>query len=165
MSIAVRPATADDAARVAAIYNQGIEERQATFETRPRGAAELAEQIGATRDLPFLVAELDGEVMGWARVFRYSPRDCYAGVGEASIYVDRAARGRGVGRRLIDALGAAAEREGYWKLIGLLFPENGASVALMRAAGFREVGTYRRHGRLEGRWRDVVVLERLLDGA
>jgi phosphinothricin acetyltransferase len=158
----IRPAKPPDAAAVAAIYNQGIEDRQATFETEPRPAAELRAAIADPDAPPFLVAERAGAVAGWARVTRYSDRACYRGVGEASIYVERAARGGGLGRQLFDALCSAAEREGYWKLIALLFPTNAASVALFQAAGCREVGVYRRHGRLDGEWRDVLLVERLL---
>jgi L-amino acid N-acyltransferase YncA len=100
--------------------------------------------------------------LGWARVFEFSPRDCYSGVGEVSLYIDRGARGAGLGRKLLDALEREAEIRGFWKLIGLLFPENGPSVALFRGVGWQEVGVYRRHGRLDGRWRDVLLLERLL---
>ena len=159
----IRPAQPEDAAAIAAIYAQGIEERQATFETRPRTAAEIAAGIESTGTRPYLVAELDGAVSGWAKVTAYGERDCYAGVGEASIYVDRAARGRGVGRRLVEALADAAAATGHWKLLGLVFPENAASVALLRSCGFNDVGLHRRHGRLDGEWRDVLVVERLLD--
>jgi L-amino acid N-acyltransferase YncA len=165
VSVTVRPAIAADAAAVAAIYNQGIEEREATFETRPRTATELAAQMGDPGRPPFIVAERDGRVVGWGRVTAYSTRACYAGVGEASIYVDREARGSGIGRLLFDALGEAALARGYWKLVGLLFPTNAASVALVRAAAWREVGVYRRHGQLDGEWRDVLAVERLLGEA
>ena len=158
----IRSAGGTDAAAIAAIYNQGIEERQATFETRPRSAQEIAELLAGSGSPPFLVAELGGDVVGWGRLTAYSPRSCYAGVGEASVYLDGAARGQGLGRRLIDALCDAAGQDGYWKIVGLLFPTNAASVALCRAAGFREVGVYRRHGQLDGEWRDVVIVERLL---
>src|SRR5439155_19900916 len=123
--------------------------------TRLRPAADFADP-----GPPFLVAEGDdANVAGWARLAPFNPRDCYAGVGEASIYVDREARGRGVGRALFDALAAEAEANGYWKIIGGLFPENEASVALCRTAGFREVGTFRRHSCLDGEWRDVLYVE------
>jgi L-amino acid N-acyltransferase YncA len=165
MRVRIRAAHPDDAASIAAIYNQGIEERQATFETRPRTAEELA-AILAEPDLPpFLVAEDEGRVVGWARVVRYDSRECYAGVGEASLYVDREDRQRGAGRELLRGLAAAAERRGYWKLVGLLFPENHPSVALLDSEGYERVGVYSRHGRLEGRWRDVLVVERLLGAA
>jgi phosphinothricin acetyltransferase len=156
----IRPAEPRDAGAIAAIYNQGIEERNATFETRPRTVADFAEP-----QPPFLVAEEDGAVSGWARLQRQSPRECYAGVGEASIYVARDARGRGLGRALFEALVAQAERDGFWKVVGGLFPENEASMALCRATGCREVGVFRRHSRLDGEWRDVLYVEQLIGDA
>jgi phosphinothricin acetyltransferase len=92
----------------------------------------------------------------------YRPRACYAGIGEFSIYLDRAARGRGVGRTLLDALVDEARARGYWKLVSRIFPANAASRALCRACGFREVGTYEKHARLDGEWKDVVIVERLI---
>jgi L-amino acid N-acyltransferase YncA len=163
VSATVRPATTADAAAVAEIYNQGIEEGQATFETRPHGAEDFTEGMGD--GAPFLVAEDEGRVLGWARLGPYSSRSCYDGVAEASVYIGRAARGRGLGRLLMQALADEAARRGYWKLIGLLFPENEASVALMRSVGWREVGLFHRHGRMGGRWRDVLLMELLVGDA
>jgi L-amino acid N-acyltransferase YncA len=161
----VRPARLADAQAMARVYNEGVEERQATLETRPCSAADFAERIGRAGRWPTIVAEDDGRVVGWAAVGEYNPRECYRGVGEATLYVERAARGRGIGRRLLEELAAAAERAGYWKLIGRLFPENEPSRALLRSCGFSEVGVHRRHGRLDGEWRDVLVVERLLGEA
>jgi phosphinothricin acetyltransferase len=161
----VRHARWADATAIAAIYNQGIEERQATFETAPREAADVEPWIAAQESSPLLVADHGGSVRAWARIVPYDERAAYAGVGEYGIYVHREARGRGLGRRLLEALVAEAEAHGYWKLIGLLFTENGASRALAGACGFSEVGVHRRHGRLDGEWRDVVVVERLLGDA
>ena len=160
----IRPPRPGDAPAIAAIFNEGIAERQATFETEPREPGDFAE-LGAPDAPPALVSQRDGEVVGWARVSPYSPRDCYAGVGEFSVYVASGARGGGTGLALVEALAEEAERRGYWKLIGLLFPENEASRAVCERAGFHEVGTYRRHGRLDGRWRDVLLVERLLGPA
>jgi phosphinothricin acetyltransferase len=154
-----------DAAAIAAIYNQGIEERQATFETAPREAADVEPWLAARESPPVLVAEERGAVCGWARIVPYDERAAYAGVGEYGIYVDRGARGRGIGGQLLEALAAEAETHGCWKLIGLLFTDNGPSRALARACGFSDVGVHRRHGRLDGEWRDVVVVERLLGDA
>jgi phosphinothricin acetyltransferase len=111
---------------------------------------------------PTLVAVEDGIVIGWAGLSRYRERACYEGIGEFSIYLDRAARGRGVGRALLTALIDAARQHGYWKLVSRVFPFNAASRALCRACGFREVGVYEKHGRLDGEWIDVVIVERII---
>jgi L-amino acid N-acyltransferase YncA len=159
----IRPARRDDADRLAAIYNQGIEDRTATFETRPRTPHEAADWLRT--GLPVLVAELDGDVVGFARVGAYSPRPAYAGVAEHTVYVDREARGHGIGRALLDALAAAAAEAGLHKLTSRVFAENGPSLAMHRAAGFDVVGVHRRHARLDGRWIDCVVVERLVGEA
>lgn len=159
----IRPARKGDAESVALIWNQGIEERVATFETAPRTAADVEPAIGAA--LPFLVAEAGGRVVAWAKLSEYSDRCVYDGVAEVSVYVDRDARGRAVGRALVDAICAAAEERGLWKVVGLLFPENAGSVALFESAGFRRVGLFERHGLLDGEWRDVLVVERSLGAA
>jgi phosphinothricin acetyltransferase len=158
----IRPAQAADAGAVADIYNQGIEERTSTFETDHSTAADVEPWLAAGHRLPLLVAELDGAVVGWARLLPYSDRPCYAGVAEISIYVDRAARGHGIGRRLIAALEQAARERDYYKLTGKLFTNNEASAGLLRSCGWRDVGLHRRHGRLDGEWRDVLLVERLL---
>lgn len=160
MELTVRPAAPADAVAVAEIYNQGIEERQATFETRPRTAEDCASELERT-----LVGVGDGRVVAWAAIVPYSPREVYSGVGEFSIYVDRVARGAGVGRLLLEELCAYAERLGYHKLLGKIFPANEASLGLMRSCGFREVGRHLRHARLDDEWRDVIVVERLLGEA
>ena len=160
----VRPAVSADAARVAAIYNQGIEDRIATFETSPRSESDVAEWL-APGLLPVLVAERDGTVLGFARVSEYSDRCVYSGVGELGVYVDRSARGAGVGRALLASLAEASERAGLYKLIGRIFSDNEPSLAAHRAAGFREVGVQQRHGRLDEEWKDVVLVERLLGEA
>jgi L-amino acid N-acyltransferase YncA len=162
--VIVRRGNPADAAAIAAIYNEGIEDRIATFETGPRSPEDV---LGWTGDgaPPLVVAEEDGEVLGWARAGEYSDRCVYDGVGEYAVYVARAARGRAVGRALLEALAAEAERRGYHKLLSRIFPENAASLALARACGFREVGVHRRHGRLDGEWKDTVVVERLIGEA
>jgi L-amino acid N-acyltransferase YncA len=159
----IRPAQAADAAEIAAIYNEGIESRQATFVTRRHTAADVARWLEAPG--PQLVAERDGQVIAFAVVGDYSPVPAYHGVGEFAIYVAGSARGQGVGRELLEALVAASEGAGRFKLLGKLFADNEASRALCRACGFAEVGVHRRHGQLDGRWRDVLVVERLLGPA
>jgi phosphinothricin acetyltransferase len=160
-----RAATSADADAICAIYNAGIAGRQATFETTPRTADDVLGWFGA--GLPFLVAldDDDGRVVGWARVTPYSDRCVYEGVGEHGVYVDPGARGRGVGRQLLDALAGAAEDAGFYKLTSRIFTTNAASLAVHRAAGFYEVGVQPRHGRLDGEWKDCVLVERLLGPA
>jgi phosphinothricin acetyltransferase len=160
----IRPAQHADIEAVAAIYNHGIAERQATFETRPRRPQDVAAWLDEGR--PFLVATTqDNTVLGFARVSPYSVRKAYAGVGEHGVYVAADARGRGVGRALMDALAEAAEAAGYHKLTSRVFTTNAASLALHRSAGFTEVGIQRRHGRLDGEWKDTMLVERLLGEA
>ena len=162
MAISIREATPDDAAAIAAIYNQGIEDRGATFETQPRTSDDIAVKLAEGHQFPVLVAVGDGVVVGWAGLSAYRPRACYAGIGEFSIYLDRTARGRGVGRQLLSGLIQVAARRGYWKLVSRIFPVNAASRALCRSCGFREVGVYEKHARLDGKWLDVVIVERLI---
>jgi L-amino acid N-acyltransferase YncA len=155
-----RDAASADADAIARIYNEGIEDRVATFEVRPRTGDDVRGWLGG--DHPVVVIEDAGEVVAWAAASAYSARACYAGVAEVSVYVARAARGRGLGRTALDALAARAARAGFHKLTGKILAENAASRALVRAAGFREVGVHERHALLDGTWRDVVVVERLL---
>jgi L-amino acid N-acyltransferase YncA len=162
MRITIRAAVTDDAAIIASIYNQGIADRGATFETEPRTAADIEAKLAGADSSTTLVAEADGEVVGWAGLSSYRPRACYAGIVEFSIYLDRTARGRGIGRLLLTALVDAARQRGAWKLVSRIFPFNAASRALCLACGFREVGTYEKHGRLDGQWLDVVIVERLI---
>ena len=158
-----RAATRADAPAIAAIYNEGIADRTATFETRPRTALEVEAWIDGVH--PVVVVERDGDVAGFASTSTYRPRDCYAGVAEFAVYVARDRRHRGVGREAMDALVVAAEQAGFWKLLSRVFVDNVASRSLLGAVGFRDVGTYRRHARLDGVWRDVVIVERLLGAA
>jgi L-amino acid N-acyltransferase YncA len=157
-----REARSDDAPAIARIYNQGIEDRGATFETEPRTPADIASRMAEADRFPVLVAELDGTVAGWAGLSSYRARACYAGIAEFSIYIDRSARGRGIGRQLLAALVDTARGRGYWKLVSRVFPANAASRALCGACGFREVGVYEKHAQLDGHWMDVVIVERLI---
>jgi L-amino acid N-acyltransferase YncA len=164
MSVTTRAATADDTAALARIYNEGIEDRVATFQTETKGADDMLAWFDDR--YPLVVGEEDGEVVAWASASAYRPgRAWYDGIAEFSIYVTRAARGRGAGRATLQALIDASEAAGCWKLVSRIFPENQASLALCRSLGFREVGVYRRHGKLDGEWRDCVVVELLLGEA
>lgn len=162
MHVTIRPAGPSDAPTIADIYNEGIVDRSATFETHPRTADDILGRLADGERFPMLVAVEDGVVRGWAALSIYRSRPCYAGIAEFSIYLDRAARGRGVGRQLLDALIDAARHRGYWKLVSRVFPFNTASRALCKSCGFREVGIYEKHGCLDGVWLDVVVVERLI---
>jgi L-amino acid N-acyltransferase YncA len=150
--------TADHADDVLAIYQAGIDEGDATFET----AAPTWPEFDATRlpDHRFVAIDTSARVLGWVAVSPVSDRCIYAGVVENSVYVDPGARGRGVGRALLDALIASTEAAGLWTIQSGVFPENRASIALHLRAGFREVGRRERLGRHNGRWRDVVFIER-----
>jgi phosphinothricin acetyltransferase len=164
LTLTIRPAAPGDAQAIAGLYNAGIAERQATFETRARDPTDIDGWFDA--GLPFLVAqESDGRVVGFARASPYSDRCVYDGVAEHAVYVDPAARGQGLGRRLLEALATQAERDGFYKLTSRIFTTNEASRAAHRAAGFAEVGIQRRHGRLDGEWKDCVLVERLLGEA
>jgi L-amino acid N-acyltransferase YncA len=155
-----RPATPADAAAMATIYNEGIEDRVATFETRLRTAADSASWFDGLH--PIVVAEQDGVVIAFAATSTYRPRDCYRGIAEFSVYVARSWRGRGVGRCVLAALLTASEQADFRKLVSRVFVENTASRRLLASLGFREVGIYEKHGQLDGVWHDVVIVERLL---
>jgi L-amino acid N-acyltransferase YncA len=160
----IRPATSADADAMAEIYNHGIAERVATFETRTKSAAELAALIEA--GVLVLVAEHRGDVVAFVKISPYDDAShYYSGIGEATLYVDPGARRFGVGRALMEAVADAAEERGYYKLVGKIFTSNAASISLVEACGWREVGIHHRHGRLDGEWKDVMVVERLLGDA
>jgi L-amino acid N-acyltransferase YncA len=164
--LVTRLARVQDAPAITRIYNQGIEDRIATFETESRTVEQLETQLQEKGDrYPTVVVERDGEIVAWAGFSGYRSRPCYAGIGEHSVYVAREARGAGAGLLALQALLDAAEERGFWKLCSRIFPENVASLALHRKAGFREVGVYRRHGKLDGEWRDCVIVEALLGEA
>jgi phosphinothricin acetyltransferase len=155
-----RLATLADSGAIARIYNEGIQDRIATFETEPRSSDDVAAWFDGFH--PMMVVEDGREVVAFASTSTYRPRECYRGVAEFSVYVARAHRGRGAGRTAMNALIAAAREGGFWKLVSRVFPENGGSLRLLGNLGFREVGTYKNHGQLDGKWRDVVIVERLL---
>jgi L-amino acid N-acyltransferase YncA len=164
--LTTRLATTDDAAAIARIHNQGIAERIATFATEPRDSAQIAQQLVKKGDrLPTVVVEEGGVVVAWASVSSYRDTPWYAGIGEHSVYVDAAHRGKGAGLLALDALCAACAERGFWKLVSRIFPENAASLALHQRAGFRVVGVYHRHGKLDGEWRDCVIVEKLVGEA
>ena len=156
----VRPAGPADAAAIARIYNQGIVDRIATFETRPRTDDDIRQWFDGRH--PVIAVEHDGALVAFAATFVYSSRDCYAGIAEASVYVDRDFRGRGAGSLALAGLIDAAAAAGFWKLVSRIFIENAPSRRLVARLGFREVGIYEKHAQLDGVWRDVVIVERLV---
>jgi len=158
--LSLRAAEAADLEAAAAIYNEGIADRIATFETEARTPADLEPWLREPG--PFVVAEQAGAVLGFARVGPYSDRCVYEGVGEHAVYVARDARGRGLGRELLIALTGAAEEAGFYKLTSRVFTDNAASLGAHRAAGFETIGVQRRHGQLDGEWKDCVLLEILI---
>ena len=161
--VAIRAAEAADADTIAAIYNQGIEDRLATLETETRSAEERRRWLAARGPRhPVIVGELGGRVVGWGSLNPFNPRPAYDHVADFSVYVGRDWRGRGVGHRLLEALLARGRGLGYHKLVLAAFPFNAAGITLYRRLGFVEVGVYREQGRLDGKWVDVVVMERLL---
>jgi phosphinothricin acetyltransferase len=155
--IHIRPFVKSDWPFVKAIYQQGIDTKNATFqeETKewPQWDASVSQECR-------LVAERDGRILGWAALSPTSNRPVYAGVAEVSVYVATDDQGQGIGTRLLLALIEASERTGIWTLQAGIFPENVASVALHEKCGFRIVGIREKLGKMEGRWRDVLLLER-----
>ena len=159
----IRPAGPADAEAIASIYNRGIEERQATFQTRPHDPGELELKI-EQRGGHLIVSEQDGKIDGWAGWSGYDdPGEYYAGVAECAVYVAPEARSLGVGVALMEGLANEAAKVRVHKLLAKVFTTNEASIALFRSCGFREVGTHLRHGQLDGEWKDVLLLERCLD--
>jgi phosphinothricin acetyltransferase len=172
MNLAARPASPADAERIAQIYNEGIEDRLGTFETRLRSAEDVRGWFDGVHPIVVVETAAPGEARGsgaaerqivaFASTSAYRSRDCYAGIAEFSVYVARSARGMGAGRIAMNALIEAVAKTKIWKLVSRIFVENTASRKLMASVGFREVGIYQKHAQLDGQWRDVVIVERLI---
>jgi phosphinothricin acetyltransferase len=158
--LSIRSAEPADAVAIAEIYDEGVEDRVATFETHPVTPKDAGRWVA---DDVVVIAERDGDVVAWAKAGPYSDRHhYYDGVREATIFVGRDARRSGIGRRLLTALADAASEAGAYKLIGKIFTSNEPSIALVKGLGWREVGVHVRHGTLDGEWKDVLVVEKLL---
>ena len=155
--VSTRAMADDDLETVRGIYAEGLSTRNATFETVAPTAKRLAAKW---RPGHRWVAELDGEVVGWAAAAPVSDRDCYAGVAETSVYVTETARGRGVGKSLLHRQVTEADAAGLWTLQTSIFPENRSSIALHHSAGYRTLAVRPRIAKLDGVWRDTVLLER-----
>lgn len=157
----IRRATSADAGAIGRIYDEAAATGTATFATGPHSAAERRAWLAARGERgPVWCAELGGEVVAWSALAPFSHRTWYAGVAEYTVYVAGSSHGRGIGGAMLRALIAEAPAFGYWKLVGMILPENAAGLALARRAGFREVGTHRAHAMRDGAWRDVTIVER-----
>lgn len=159
--LTARPARRQDAAAITEIYNEGIADRVGTFETEPRSIGQIEAWFEHAKAF-VAVEDGQGEVVGYAVAHPYADRCCYVGIGEFSVYIRRSERGRGVGRVAMAALVEAAREAGLWKLLSRVFPENRASLNLMAWSGFKEIGMHEKHGKLDGVWRDCVIVERVL---
>jgi phosphinothricin acetyltransferase len=164
--LVIRRAASEDAGAIGRIYDEAAATGTATFATGPHPADERRAWLAARGErAPVWCGTLGGRVVAWSALAPFSHRSWYAGVAEYTVYVTGAARGRGIGASMLRALIAEAPRFGYWKLVGMILPENGPGLALARGAGFREVGTHRAHARRDGDWRDVTIVERHLEEA
>lgn len=164
MSFSARLAVAEDIQAITRIYNQGIEDRIATLETIPKKESEMLEWL-LERDEShkvLVIEDNDGNVWGWASLNPFNSRCCYSGVVDISIYIERNMRGKGLGKKLLSALVDTAKEYGFHKLVLSALSKNEAGRGLYKAIGFREVGTYINQGILDGKWVDVVIMEKLL---
>ena len=156
----IRPARIDDAKEIARIYNQGVQDRAATFENAYVTPEERYIWLVARPErYPVLVAEVKHTLMGWASLTPYSPRHCYDGIAELSLYIDRSLRGHGVGQELMKAMQNIAREKGYHKLIGRVMADNEPARKLCQLMGWKEVGVHEKHGKLGGEWHDLVLVE------
>lgn len=159
----LRQAQQTDLESILSIYNQGIEDRIATLEVEPKDMDYMTKWFenhnGRYRAF---VAQVDGEVVGWGSLQPYSHRCAYAGVAELSVYIRRDSRGKGVGQKLLAALEDFAKANDFHKLVLGTFPFNQNGQGLYKKMGFREVGTFKNQGKIDGKWVDVMWMEKLL---
>ena len=166
MTVTIRPAAAatpGDIEAICVIHNQGIADRTATLDTTvraPDDTRKWLEERGPRH--PVIVAEVDGTVVGWASLNRFNPRAAYDNVADFSVYIERGWRGKGIGRRLLDRLIGIAGSIGFHKMVLAAMTCNSAGIALYSRAGFSQVGVYREQGQLDGKWVDVVIMEKIL---
>jgi L-amino acid N-acyltransferase YncA len=159
----IRSARVDDAREIARIYNQGVQDRAATFENAYVTPEERYLWLVARPErYPVLVAEVKHTLMGWSSLTPYSPRHCYDGIAELSIYIDRSLRGHGVGPELMKAMQGVAREKGYYKLVGRVMADNQPARRLCQLMGWKEVGVHEKHGKLGNEWHDLVLVEYLI---
>jgi phosphinothricin acetyltransferase len=163
MTVTIRAAAAGDADAICTIHNQGITDRLATLDTTERTAdgvrAWLAER--STRH-PVIVADANGQIVGWGSLNQFNPRQAYDFVADFSVYVERQFRGKGIGRQILDSLIELARGAGFHKMVLSALARNDAGVGLYESAGFSHVGIYREQGMLDGQWVDVAIMEKIL---
>jgi L-amino acid N-acyltransferase YncA len=164
MEFKTRKAKVEDIEFITRIYNQGIEDRIATLETRLRDIDDMKEWfLSRTERYKVVVIEdTEGIVRGWASINIFNSRCCYSGVGDISIYVERTMRGKGIGRQLLDYLIIIAKEQDFHKLVLSTFEYNEVGKKLYRSTGFREVGTYINQGILDGKFVNITIMEKLL---
>lgn len=162
--LVIRPAESRDARAIGEIYDEAASGGMATFATGPHSEDERRAWLAARAErAPVWCGLLEDDVVAWSAIAPFSHRSWYAGVGEYTVYVAERCHGRGVGRTMLRALAEAAPSFGYWKLVGMILPENAAGLALAHGSGFHTVGTHRAHAQREGEWRDVTIVERHLE--
>ena len=166
MTVTIRPAAAatpGDIEAICVIHNQGIADRIATLDTMLRAPDDTRAWLGERGPRhPVIVAEVDGTVVGWASLNRFNARPAYDNVVDFSVYVERSWRGKGLGRQLLDRLIDIARGIGFHKMVLAAMAYNSAGIALYTRAGFSRVGVYHEQGQLDGKWVDVVIMEKLL---
>ena len=166
MTVTIRSAAAstpDDIEAICVIHNQGIVDRIATLDSTLRTPDDTRTWLGERGPRhPVLVAEVDGTVVGWASLNSFNARAAYDHVADFSVYVERAWRGKGIGRELLDRLIEIARGVGFHKMVLAAMAHNAAGIALYTRAGFARVGIYHEQGQLDGRWVDVVIMEKIL---
>ncbi|PYV17529.1 MAG: GNAT family N-acetyltransferase [Acidobacteria bacterium] len=156
----IRPARVEDAKEIARIYNQGVQDRAATFDDAYVTPEERYLWLVARPDrYPVLIGEVKHTMMGWASLAPYSPRHCYDGIAELSIFIERSLRGHGVAQQLMKAMQDAAREKGFYKLIGRVIADNEPARKLCQLMGWREVGIHERHGKLGSDWHDLALVE------
>jgi L-amino acid N-acyltransferase YncA len=159
----IRKATEQDLLRITEIYNQGIEDRIATLEEQVKSLEEMSQWFQERSNRFSVLVITDGQdIQGWASLNPYSHRCAYAGVADISVYIDRDWRGKGLGSKLLQALEETAKENGFHKLVLFTFPFNQLGQGLYRKAGFREVGVFQNQGKLDGKFVDVIAMEKLL---
>ncbi|MEK4327115.1 arsinothricin resistance N-acetyltransferase ArsN1 family A [Paenibacillus sp. FSL R7-0297] len=162
-TLTVRQATSKDTESILRIYNQGIEDRIATLETETKDSSYMKAWFNDHQGrFSVVVAELEGEVIGWASLNPYSHRCAYHGVADLSVYIDRSFRGQGVGSFLLESLHKIAKENSFYKIVLFTFPFNQSGQGLYKKTGYRQVGVFEKQGILNGEFIDVMIMEKLL---